>query len=212
MTPSHTTKGGSKRYRYYTCVKAQKMGHASCPSKSVPAGPLEGHVVEQIRAIGRDLELVAQTIAQARQQDQLQLTELEAERRTLEKDLIRWDGELRVQTARLAHSDDVGAAVARLSDLQNRIDMGKRRLAKVREQQLTLRQNLLHEEDARLALAQFDPVWEALPPHEQARLLGLLVERIDYDGAKGTLEITFHQTGIKTLADELASNSEEMTA
>jgi site-specific DNA recombinase len=119
---------------------------------------------------------------------------------------------MRAQTARLAQSNDVAGAVAWLSDLQNRIDMGRRRLQAVREQAQTIRQGILHEEDARLALAQFEPVWEALPPHEQARLLGLLVERIDYDGAKGTLEITFHPTGIKTLADELASNTEELTA
>jgi site-specific DNA recombinase len=211
MTPSHTTRG-SRRYRYYTCVKTQKLGHDSCPSKSVPAGPLEEHVVEQIRAIGRDPELVAQTVAQARRQDEQELVELEAERRTLEKDLARWDGELRAQTSRLAQADDVGAAVARLTELQNRTDMAKRRLQAVRERQLALRQGLLHEEDARLALARFDPVWQALAPLEQARLLSLLVERVEYDGAKGCLEITFYPTGIRTLADELAAESEEMSA
>ena len=37
----------------------------------------------------------------------------------------------------------------------------------------------------------------------QARILHLLVERVDYNGPKGTVAITFHPTGIKTLADEL---------
>lgn len=36
MTPSHTTRNGNRRYRDYTCVNAQKRGHATCPSKSVP--------------------------------------------------------------------------------------------------------------------------------------------------------------------------------
>ena len=34
-------------------------------------------------------------------------------------------------------------------------------------------------------------------------LLRLLIERVDYDGEKGTVSVTFHPTGIKTLADEL---------
>ena len=31
MTPAHCTKGGKKRYRYYTCTSAQKRGWATCP-------------------------------------------------------------------------------------------------------------------------------------------------------------------------------------
>jgi hypothetical protein len=40
MTPSHTTKG-DRRYRYYTCVGAQKRGWGTCPSKSIPAVQIE---------------------------------------------------------------------------------------------------------------------------------------------------------------------------
>lgn len=51
--------------------------------------------------------------------------------------------------------------------------------------------------------ALFDPLWDTLSAREQARILHLLIERVDYDGPNGTVEITFHPTGIKTLADEL---------
>src|SRR5256885_6125659 len=37
---------------------------------------------------------------------------------------------------------------------------------------------------------------------EQARVIELLVERVDYDGKNGTVSITFHQAGIRTLAQE----------
>jgi site-specific DNA recombinase len=37
MTPSHTTRNGTKRYRYYVCSSAQKRGWDTCPSKSIPA-------------------------------------------------------------------------------------------------------------------------------------------------------------------------------
>jgi hypothetical protein len=43
-------------------------------------------------------------------------------------------------------------------------------------------------------------------------LIGLLVERVDYDGHKGTLAVTFHPTGIRTLADRLSQQSKEMSA
>ncbi len=45
----------------------------------------------------------------------------------------------------------------------------------------------------------FDPVWETLTPREQARVIRLLVQRVDYDGEKGTVSVTFHPAGIKTL-------------
>ena len=51
-------------------------------------------------------------------------------------------------------------------------------------------------------------MWESLSPREQARLLHLLVERVDYDGRDGTISITFHASGIKALANhELAGDA-----
>jgi hypothetical protein len=40
----------------------------------------------------------------------------------------------------------------------------------------------------------------------------LLVERVTYDGAQGKVAITFHPTGIRTLADELARQAKEQRA
>jgi site-specific DNA recombinase len=65
MTPSHSTKDGTKRYRYYVCTTAQKRGWHNCPSRSVPAGELEQFVVDQIRGIGRDPDVIRATVAQA---------------------------------------------------------------------------------------------------------------------------------------------------
>jgi site-specific DNA recombinase len=59
------------------------------------------------------------------------------------------------------------------------------------------------------ALAQFDPVWESLSLKEQARVLRLLIERVDYDGDEGSVSVTFRSTGIRTLAEE---NTPEETA
>ena len=60
------------------------------------------------------------------------------------------------------------------------------------------------------ACSLFHPLWETLTAREQARILHLLIEHVDYDGPNGTVSITFHPTGIKTLADEL--NQQEVTA
>jgi len=66
MVPTHATKttsgGGSKRYRYYVCQNAQSRGWHNCPSPSVPAPELERFVVEQVKAIGKDTNLLAETL------------------------------------------------------------------------------------------------------------------------------------------------------
>jgi len=51
-------------------------------------------------------------------------------------------------------------------------------------------------------LAQFDGIWAALTPTEQARVLALLIERIEFDGKGGNVSITFHPPGIKAMAGE----------
>jgi site-specific DNA recombinase len=211
MTPAHSKKG-ERRYRYYTCVAAQKNGWDRCPSKSIPAGEVEALVVEQVRCVGRDPALLREVLAQARQQGEERTAGLEAEGRSLEKDLARWHGELHQLSCQLRPGEDNGPLVARLADLQERIAAVEGRVQKVREQLKAAYAGLLDEGQAATALALFDPVWETLSPSEQARVIGLLVQRVDYDGSRGKLAITFHSTGIKALADELAAHHEERIA
>jgi site-specific DNA recombinase len=75
MTPSHTTRKGGLRYRYYTCVHAQKNGWQSCPSKSIPAAPIEQLVVEQIQRLGRDPLVLEELLTTVRQQDEARMSE-----------------------------------------------------------------------------------------------------------------------------------------
>jgi site-specific DNA recombinase len=212
MTPSHTTRNGTKRYRYYVCSSAQKRGWNTCPSKSIPAAQIEEFVVGQIKCIGQDRALLEEVLAQARQQDAARTSELEAEQRSLEKDLARWHAELRKLSCQLRPGDDNGSIISRLADLQERIGLVEGRMRKVREQIQTVQQQLLDEEETAVAMSVFDPVWEALTPREQARVIGLLVERVDYDGASGKVSITFHLTGIKALAQQLAGQRQERSA
>lgn len=79
------------------------------------------------------------------------------------------------------------------------------------DQVIAARREVIDEGDLGGALSLFDPVWDALFPREQARILRLLVERVGYDGAKGTLAITFRPTWIKALAREVGGATREAT-
>jgi len=201
----HTfTKKGNRRYRYYVCLTAQKRGWHACPSKSIPALEIEKFVVDQIRSIGRDPALVAETIRQAREQGQKCIGELEAERTALGRQLERDNDALRKLVNEIPQG---GPATERMADLQDRVRAAEQRATQVREELIALNGELVEEAEAARTLALFDPVWDTLSPREQARVIHLLVEQVGYDGEKGTVSVTFHPAGIKVLAEELAEAS-----
>ena len=61
---------------------------------------------------------------------------------------------------------------------------------------------LLDESEVIEALGALEPVWDELYPAEQARLLRLLIERIDV--APDGISVTLHAAGIRSLVAELA--------
>jgi site-specific DNA recombinase len=188
---------GAKRYRYYTCTNAVKRGRCKCPSGSLPAAEIETAVIDQIRCIGEDPDLLAATLGQTRTQTEASIERLAGERRTLERGLSRCRAEIR----RLAAGEASNVAAGRVADLQDRIRQTELRLTEVAVQMADRKQELLNEADVATALADFDNIWSALSPREQVRLISLLVKRVEYDAADNSIEIAFHPTGIKALDD-----------
>jgi site-specific DNA recombinase len=203
MTPAHTTRKGGLRYRYYTCVHAQKSGWQNCPTKSIPAQPIEQLVMEQIQRLGRDPAVLEQLLTTVRQQDDVRVAQWEGERVGLERDLLRGQSEVRKLLAEVGAGTSSNGAVTRLAELQARLAQVEQRLARLRGQMATLQQERLDEAAAAQALSGLAPAWEALSPDEQARVVRLLVSRVDYDGKQGKASITFQPLGLKTLAGEM---------
>jgi site-specific DNA recombinase len=46
-----------------------------------------------------------------------------------------------------------------------------------------------------------------LAPREQARILELLIDRVDYDGERGQVSLTFRPCGIRSLTQELQESA-----
>jgi hypothetical protein len=106
-----------------------------------------------------------------------------------------------------------GAAVTRLAELQARLAQVEQRLTRLRGQMEAWQQQRLDEAAAAQALTGLVPAWEAMSPVQQARVVRLLVSRVDYDGQHGKASITFQPLGLKTLAGEmLGRHSEEHRA
>jgi hypothetical protein len=78
-----------------------------------------------------------------------------------------------------------------------------RTLAAVRLENGAAEDALLQESEVIEALGALEPVWDELYPAEQARILRLLIERIDV--APDGISVTLHAAGIRSLVAELAA-------
>ena len=198
MIHSYSVKGkdGAKRYRYYVCLAAQKRGWNVCPSKSVPAGQIEQFVVEQIKRIGQDPAVLRSTLRQMTSQHQKAESDLSTQQKQVERELARHGAALRKVIG------EPGLDPAKLAILNEQIRMAEQRSTELREEKVRLEAERVDEAAVTAALSAFDPAWEQLSPKEQARVIRLLVERVEYDGRAGTIAITFRPTGIRALAQE----------
>jgi len=132
MSPTHTRKG-NRLYRYYVSQDVLKRGPEACPVGRVPAAEIEAVVIDQLRGIFRQPEIIVGA----------------------------W------QAAR-AEADDIA------------------------------------EEEAREALTQLDPLWDELFPAEQARIVQLLLERVEV--RMHGVEVRLRPNGISEVVRDVAGN------
>jgi DNA invertase Pin-like site-specific DNA recombinase len=131
MSPTHTRKG-NRLYRYYVSQDVLQHGRHACPIGRVPAAEIEAAVIDQLRGVFRQPEIIVGTWRAAR-----------------------------------AEQDDIT------------------------------------EDEVREALLQLDPMWDELFPAEQARIVQLLVERVDV--RMHGIEVRLRPNGIAGLVREVGS-------
>ena len=98
FSPTHTRKG-DRLYRYYVSQTVLKHGAGSCPVGRVPAGEIEAAVIDQLRAVFRQPEIVAGTWKAARTKDG-EITEADARTALQQLDPL-WDELFPAEQARI---------------------------------------------------------------------------------------------------------------
>jgi site-specific DNA recombinase len=201
---SHTfIRRNGRRYRYYVCGRAQRMGWSSCPTKSIPAEEIERCIYERVRAIGDDPTLVEETIRAARTQIAEQTTQINADTRILKQQLTRLQEEKQNLLESILQGGPVASKAAeRLDQVAEEMEFTSSQLSSLRRQHSTLQEQEIDAQDLTTSIAQFDPIWDVLLPRERVRIVRLLIQQVDFDGESGTMGITFQPTGIKALMAE----------
>ena len=167
-------------------------------------GELESFVLDQIREIGRDPKVLEATLEADRREQEERRPELVAESRRLGKERTRLDGERRALVDAVARGHKAAPALAqRLVERDEELRAVERRQHEVHAELAALDTGLIDRDELRDALADLEPIWAELFPAERSRLMALLLEKVEYDGARGEVQITFRPCGITNLGGEM---------
>jgi site-specific DNA recombinase len=199
MTPTYACKVPHTRYRYYNCIRAQKSGRENCPSRAVPAAQIEGLVVQQIRQLGSNANLLEQVLAEPGRECEARLADLETERQSLERAKLRKPAR---RNSRAGDPIETTESAGSGSVIADRIDCLDQQIAEIQRQRIDPTQ-------AAAALLEFASDWDLLDPPEQRRIVLMLLERVEYDGSQGKVKIAYSPIGIRTLIQELIQTPEE---
>jgi site-specific DNA recombinase len=189
---AHTVSTRNNRhYRYYVCANAQKRGSKACPSKPLNAHDIEQAVVNHIRHISANPEMMAAILNKSQEQETRILENLDAERKRLQKEMRRCSEDI-VQRAKRADT-------AGLADLHDRLKTLEQRNSTVLQEIQALERGQMDTDAVREALENFTPIWDELIPGEQSKILRLLLRRVGYDGRDGSVTIDFHSQDLQVL-------------
>ena len=95
-----------------------------------------------------------------------------------------------------------------LEVLRENIGHLERRFAETKKETLALQRTLEMKQAAR-ALSALEQEFGSLPTIEQARLIRMMVQRVEYDGGKGNITLTLKPAGLAMVVEILTKQEEE---
>ncbi len=175
----HTyAKKGNRLYRYYACNTRMKQGRDACPTPNLPAQEIEDFVVEQIRKLARDPELVRQVFNEASKQQKAMLPKLESERKRLLKDKQSKGEEVRRLVDVMAARKQSEAITQRLAEFEAVVARIEERVREIDAELASLQQSAIDPDDVAQKLAEFEGVWGVMHSFERGQLVHSLVEQL----------------------------------
>ncbi|OGR02764.1 MAG: hypothetical protein A2284_14755 [Deltaproteobacteria bacterium RIFOXYA12_FULL_61_11] len=187
MTPASTKRG---TYRYYRCLSRDKRGKEACPTAPVSAGPLEDLVLAKLREAIFSHHLAEDVTAKAREK-------LDQERQALEREQSKLPGKIAQLAEQGKQLVDKSGKVpepllqAKFKELEQKLAIHQARLEEVQYRLKKLADAALEVDWVAKCLKNFDPIWNALTPLNQQRLVRAVVERLVLKESDNVLNMQF---------------------
>ena len=97
---------------------------------------------------------------------------------------------------------DLPNAATRLGELEEQLRVGEAKLAELTREEEAIRSAEITEGEIARVLGSFRILFDSMPSTHRARAMELLLEQVTYNREKGSVSISFHPSGIKTLSQE----------
>jgi len=202
-----STTSGRATHRYYRCVTRDKRGKEACPSRPLPAGPIEAYVVERMREATLDGSLAAEVTESVRARVAARRKDLRIEHRKLPPQIA----DLAAAVSRTAETEATvtGPASriveARLQDTSDQLARAESRLAAVERELAVL--DAIEVEASWVAdrLSEFHQIWDVLTPENRGRLLRAVIERVEVDEPSNEVKLFFADLGASVPASDTTS-------
>ncbi len=163
------------------------------PSSIPTRGRVGTFLVDQIRSLAKDDEVIAELVTRSRNAVDTEIDNLRAERKGLAKLARQLTGKIKKALTE---------SPSELADLGEKLGDAERRVTEIDDGIERAKRHRLDQDELMGAVEAFDPVWERLNPSEQAELVRLVVRQVEYDAETETATVTFHANGIQSLANE----------
>ena len=196
------TRKGNRHYLFYVCQTAQKLGASACPGSRVSAKDIEGFVVERIKDIGRNPDVLVEACKAARKYLKEQRPKLAAKVKRLSNKKQKLEVKRKNLVDAVEEGDAPPSLVRRLGEVDEAMKKATLKLDAARQELACLDDDAIDEDDLKAALESFTPVWSELFPKERARIVRLLVERVTYNAEEGKVTISYRSEGVGALASE----------
>lgn len=194
MAHTYSKKNKTTLYRYYTCTTVIKQGREACPTPSLSASDIEGFVVDQIRSMAHDPDLVNDVFKEAITIQDADRTRLQSERQFLQKQRLQRDEEIRrAGAAMAAATDHADVLIARIDEIKDQIETIATRLTEITNEEEQLGRQGIDIAHLQETLSEFDALWNVMLPIERRRMIDALVQRV-VCASDGEVQVVFHTT------------------
>lgn len=192
MTPHFARKAGEATFLYYRCSAVNRSDRTACTVRSVRARALERFVLDQIRGLAQDAEMVQEIVRKAVEEAE-ELPGLHHDRTQAAAALGKLEADLPGLMSSLAESQpnspNRGLIMEQLDVLAVRRDELRRKLTDLEGRILEVEARQVDASLLHRNLGAFMEMLERLDPKQKKDLIRLIVKEVVYDKAQSRVRL-----------------------
>ena len=140
---------------------------------------------------GESIRYTFETPTRPADLDVMSMASGETRRLTAERGRLESERRNLVDAVAKGNGDASPVLMERVAELDEEVGAIARRIEQVRGELVALELGAIDADELQQALEDLEPIWAELFPKERARILTLLLERVEFDAAEGEVAITF---------------------